>query len=61
MIFAVPYKNVNCAVDKTIYTGYTTSTDCNSNYRINDVIININTINDVIYYSLVQAFESGPI
>ena len=34
MIFAVPYKNVNCAVNKTIYTGYTTSTDCNSNFRI---------------------------
>ena len=30
-----PYKkSVNCALGKIIYTGYTTSTDCNTNYRI---------------------------
>ena len=34
MIFVVLYKYLNCAVDKTIDTGHTTSTDCNTNYRI---------------------------
>ena len=34
MIFAVPCKNVNCAVHKTIDTGNTTSTDCSTNYKI---------------------------
>ena len=29
MIFAVLYKELNCAADKTIDTGHTTSTDCN--------------------------------
>ena len=34
MIFVVLYKYLSCAVDKTIDTGYTTITDCNTNYRI---------------------------
>ena len=34
MIFVVLYKNVNCAVDKTIGTGLTTSIDFNTNDRI---------------------------
>ena len=34
MVFAVLYKYLNCAVNKTIDTGHTTSTYCNSNYRI---------------------------
>ena len=34
MIFVVLYKNVNCAVDKTIDTGLTTSIDFNTNDRI---------------------------
>ena len=34
MVFVVLYKYGNCAVDKTMDTGYTTSTDCNTNYRI---------------------------
>ena len=33
MIFVVVYKYVNCAVDKATDTGYTSSTDCNTNYR----------------------------
>ena len=33
MIFVVLYKYVNCAVDKATDTGYTSSTDCNTNYR----------------------------
>ena len=34
MIFEVLQKHLNCAVDKTIDTGHTIGTDCNSNYRI---------------------------
>ena len=34
MIFVVLYKYLNCAPDKTIDTGHTTNTDCNTNYRI---------------------------
>ena len=34
MIFAVLYKCLNCAVDKTMGTGHTTSSICNTNYRI---------------------------
>ena len=34
MIFVVLYKYLNCAVDKAIDTGHTTSTDCNTNCRI---------------------------
>ena len=30
MIFVFLYKYVSCAVDKTVDTGYTTSTDCNT-------------------------------
>ena len=34
MIFLVLYRCLDCAVDKTIDTGHTTSTDCNTKYRI---------------------------
>ena len=34
MIYVIICKCLNCAVDKTIDTGHTTSTDCNTNYRI---------------------------
>ena len=34
MIFVVLCKYGNCAVDKTMDTGHTTSTDYNTNYRI---------------------------
>ena len=34
MIFLVLHNDLNCAVDKTIDTGHTTTTDCNINYRI---------------------------
>ena len=34
MIFVVLYKNMNCGVDKTVNTGHTASTGCNTNYRI---------------------------
>ena len=34
MIFLVPYKNLNCAVDKTIDSGLTTCIDFNTNDRI---------------------------
>ena len=34
MIFVVLYKYLNCAVNKTIDTGHTTSIDCNTNYVI---------------------------
>ena len=34
MIFVVLYKYLNCVNDKTIDNGHTTSTDCNTNYRI---------------------------
>ena len=34
MIFLVLYKYFNCAVDKAIDTSHSTSTDCNTNYRI---------------------------
>ena len=30
----VLYKCLNCAVDKTIHTGHTASTDCNTKYKI---------------------------
>ena len=42
MIFVVLYKNVNCAVDKTINTGLTTSTDFNTNDRIILLMLLIN-------------------
>ena len=34
MIFVILYKYLNCAVDKTIDNGGTTSADANINYRI---------------------------
>ena len=34
MKFVIPYKYFNCAVDETIDTGPTASTDCNTNYGI---------------------------
>ena len=34
MVFVVLYKYVNCTVDKTIGTGHTDSTDCNTKYKI---------------------------
>ena len=34
MVFVVLYKYVNCTVDKTIDTGHTASTECNSNDKI---------------------------
>ena len=34
MIFVVPYKYLNCAIDKTIDTGHTASAECNTNHRI---------------------------
>ena len=34
MIFVVPYKYLNCAIDKTIDTGHTASAVCNTNHRI---------------------------
>ena len=34
IIFVVQYKYLNCAVYKTISTGHTTSTDCNTNHRV---------------------------
>ena len=43
MIFVVLYKYLNCAVDKTIDTGHTTSTDCITNYRITLLVISIIT------------------
>ena len=39
MIFAVLYKYLNCAVDKTIDTSHTISTDSNIYYRIILLII----------------------
>ena len=33
MIFVVLYKYLNCVIDKTIDSGDTTSTDCNTKYR----------------------------
>ena len=32
--FVVLYKYIICAADKTIDTGHTASTDCNTNYRV---------------------------
>ena len=34
MTFAVLYKYLNCALDKTIDTCHATSADCDTNYRI---------------------------
>ena len=34
MIFVVLHKYSNCAVDKTIDSRHTTSTDCNTKYKI---------------------------
>ena len=33
MIFEVLYKYLNCVIDKTIDSGDTTSTDCNTKHR----------------------------
>ena len=48
MVFVVLYKYLNCAVDKTIDTEHTASTDCastdcNTNYRIKLLIISFIT------------------
>ena len=54
MIFVLLCKYLKCAADKTTDAGHTASTDCN--YELKN-----NTINDFIYYFLVQAFENRPI
>ena len=59
-MFVVIYKYLICAVNKTINTSHTTSTDCNTNlqYYYNAKLQTYNTIIDVIFYFLVQAFEN---
>ena len=54
MVFVVLYKHFNCATDKTFDAGHAVINDCN--YQLQN-----NTINDVIYYFLVQVFENRPI
>ena len=54
MIFVVLYKYLNCAADETFDKGHNAITDYN--YELQN-----NTINNVIYYFLVQAFENRPI
>ena len=53
MISVFLYKQLKCAADKAIDADRTASTGCN--YQLQN-----NTINDVIYYFLVQTLKTDP-